>query len=57
MQDLTKILNTTSESISFAVSTKNLMFSVSTILASFSFKIFGNRQSKFDLIGIFKKKL
>lgn len=47
MSDLARLLNTTSENISVALSLKNFIFSISTILVSFSFKIFGNRQRKF----------
>jgi len=49
LPDLTKLLNTTSESISVALSLKSLIFSVSTILVSFSFKIFGNRQLQYGI--------
>ena len=49
MSDLARLLNTTSENISIAMSTKNFIFSISTILVSFSFKIFGNRQSRSKL--------
>ena len=47
MSDLTKLLNTTSENISVALSLKCFMFSISTILVSFSFKIIGNRQLQY----------
>lgn len=47
MSDLARTLNTTSENISIAISAKSFIFLFATILVSFSFKIFGNRQLQY----------